>query len=267
MSISVSSKRGLFTVLVSLLIAAAGCSNDPGSDLLGSRGTVQVSANGTGDFFRIQDAIDGSSPGTLIKVSPGMFQERLVLTRKMMIVGSGPSTVVRAPVASSAVLEIRGTSDVVVENMIFSGPQDGIVVRDSSSITISGVDASGNGEDGIDVRDSSGVSISGTFNGNGDRGVRIRDGSSGVTVEASEITENAGNGVRIRESSDSSVRMSNVSGNGDDGIEVRDSTGIEITDNSISDNIGFALRIENVPDIVLQDNALSGNTEGEVRED
>ena len=269
-------QKSLFPILLIFVAAFTGCSDGP--DILGS--PAVAARSGAGDFSTIQGAIDASPPGSTIQVMQGRFQEQIVVAKNLFLVGSGPATIIEmggAKVAfpdelsdnSSAVMVIRGSEScgTTVENMTFSGPEDGISVRNTCNITIMAVDAFGNGDDGIDIRDSDTVTVSGMFNGNGDKGVQVRDGSTGVIIQGSQINDNAGDGARIRESAGSAILDSTVSGNGDDGIGVRDSSGIEIMGNTITNNTEFGIRIVNSPDTDMANNTMSGNGDGDVRED
>ncbi len=60
-----------------------------------------------------------------------------MVTKSLTVVGSGTATLVQmqgAPVAfpDEAVVEIRGASSVTISNMSITGPQDGILVFNSS---------------------------------------------------------------------------------------------------------------------------------------
>jgi len=275
----ISTARTRTCLIASVMVwIAVGCSNSPDGGMTGSAGTLDVDPTGGGDFDTIQGALDAASPGALIRVGVGTFEGKLVVSKSVRIVGSGVGTVLRASGTpqsfpdesgddSSAVLEIRNASGVVVENLSFSGPEDGIAVRNSTGITIRNVDASGNGDDGIDIRGSQDVTVSGTFDNNGDKGVQVRDGSSEVTVDSARMTGNGGKGIRLRDSTDCSLTRSTSSSNLDDGIVVRDSSGITIEQNTSSNNMGYGIRVRNSPTTVLQANTTQGNRDGNFRED
>lgn len=267
-------------VAVVSLFLAVSCTDDPVGGVLGSGRTVTVTAAGTGDFASVQQAIDESPAGTRIEISGGAIDGQVIVGKRITLAGIGTGVTLRmqgapSPVpdesasgaSSSAVLVIRNTSDVVIENLSLSGPQDGLQIRNSTRITAIGIDASNNGDDGVDVRESSNVSISGVFSGNGDVGVQVRDGSADVLIDNSTADSNIDRGVRIRESSDVLLQMSSIAGNGDDGVLVRDASGVVVQDNTITGNAGYGLRIRNSPDTVDQGNSLSGNTQGDVRLD
>ncbi len=261
-------------LLAGLLLLSVGCSSD---DPVGSgSGTITVSAAGTGDFTTIQAAVDSATIGTRIVIQPGTYVERVTVFKSVTLTGSGAATELRMagapnPISdesgpgSSAVLIVSGTSDVVIENVMLTGPEDGIQVRNSRRVVIRGVEASGNGDDGVDVRSSSDVSISGVFSGNGDQGVQVRDGSARVVIDGSTAETTVDRGVRIRSSSAVELLGSTSRGNGDDGVQVRESTGVRVVGNTITDNMGYGLRIEASPDTLNQDNVISGNAEGDLR--
>jgi parallel beta-helix repeat protein len=266
---------GSTSVLFGLMVLINGCSGGSGDAIFSDpTAVIQVDQSGAGDFTTLTDAVEQSPAGALIRVGPGRFQERVLLSKSLRIQGSGPSTIIEMlgsatpdPTDSNtrAVLELIGVSDVVLQDMRFSGPNDGLLVRNSSNVTLINIDASGNGDDGVEIRGSSNVTISGTFTGNGDKGISIREGSSNVTVENAQITGNVDNGLRFRESSVGVLRSSNISGNGDDGVLVRDSSGFVIRTNMITNNAEFGVHLRNSADTTIEGNTIQGNVEGTIR--
>ena len=261
--------RLLVLVLLGLLLGTS-CSDSANGVTGGGGDVLVVSNNGGGDFGSIQAAVDAAHSADLVHVRSGSYAERVVVDKTLTIVGDGPGSMVTAdavaPLPGSlasdwAVLVIRDTFNVVVEDLSFSGPEDGIIVRDSSDVTLGNVNASGNGGNGVDVRSSMNVTVSGTFADNGDHGVRVRDGSSEVVLESSKMTGNVDDGIRVRESSDVVVRDNSSSQNGDHGIEIRDSTGVEVVGNTANNNAGFGIRIRD-SDALVEDNITVGNQEG-----
>ena len=258
---------------VAVLFLPWGCSSN---DLLVPAGTVTVSTAG-GDFLTAQAAIDASPPGTRIEIV-GTVDGQVIVNKSVTLAGVAAGSTLRmqgAPVAapdesastasSSAVLIIRDTNGVTIENMTLSGPEDGIQIRNSTAITVIGINASNNGDDGIDIRSSSAVTVSGgTFSGNGDVGVQVRDGSDDVMISDVTADSNVDRGARIRESNDVSLIMANSTNNGDDGVLVRDMTGTLIDGCTITGNMGEGLHIRNSPDTVEQNNTVAGNSGGEI---
>lgn len=270
--------KALVWGVLALACLICACSSDGSGGITGSGDLVTVDPGGTGDFLSLQEAVQSVPSGSTVEIRPGTYTGRIVVSKSLRLVGTGAGTVLREQGAaqaspddssddSSAVLEIRGASGVVVENLSLSGPEDGIQVRDSIDVTIRNVDASSNGDDGIDIRGSSRVTVSGVFSSNGDTGVLVREGSIDVMVEASQAMQNTENGIRVRESSDCSIANSTASGNGDDGVLVRDSSGVRVADSNADDNLGYGIRVRNSPTTVLENNRTTNNREGGVRED
>lgn len=264
--------------VAAIIVLTVACSSDGSGSMTGVGDVVTVDPAGSADFAGVQEAITAVAPGSTIEIRPGTYVGKIVVDKNIRLVGMGGGTVLQAQGSSqswpddstddsSAVLEIRNASGVIIENISVSGPEDGIKILDSSNITVRNVDASNNGDDGIDVRRSTGITISGTFSGNGDTGVLVREGSTDVSVESSQMVQNTENGVRVRDCSDSSVSASNASGNGDDGVLVRDSSGIRIAGNTANDNLGYGIRVRNSPTTTLDNNQTANNREGSVRED
>jgi len=262
-------------VLSGLLALITGCTSDSRDPLLSDpTKLIQVDPSGSGDFRTLTEAIEQSPAGAEIRVAPGRYEERVLLDKSLRIMGSGPNTVIvdmglatPDPMDSNsrAVLELIGVNDVVLQDMRFSGPNDGLLIRDSSNITLINIDASDNGDDGVEVRGSSNVSLMGTFTGNGDKGISIREGSSNVTIEDSRITGNLDSGVRFRGSSGGVIRSSEISNNGDDGVRVRDASGFAILGNTIMNNVEFGIRLRNATDTLIENNTSQDNMEGDIR--
>lgn len=266
----------LITLTVLGLLLGTSCS-DTGDAVIGdgsSGDVIVVSNSGSGDFTTVQGAVDAADPGDVVQVRPGFYAERVVVDKDLLIVGEAGSSLSAEGVpplggsspGDSAVLVIRNTSDVVVEGMTFTGPEDGVIVRNSLNIELRDINASGNGSNGVDIRASVGVRVTGTFDDNGDHGVRVREGSDDVIVESSEMTGNADDGIRVRDSNAVTVRANNSSGNGDHGIEVRDSSAVALVENTANDNSGFGIRIRE-SDVLLKNNTTSGNREGDFFEE
>ncbi len=148
--------RLLVVVLLGLLLGTS-CSDSANGVAGGGGDVLVVSNNGGGDFDSIQAAVDAAHSGDLVQVRSGSYAERVVVDKTLTIVGDRPAPVVNADTvpplpntlpSDSAVLVIRDAFDVVIEDLSFSGPEDGIIVRDSSEVTLRNVNASGNGGNG-----------------------------------------------------------------------------------------------------------------------
>lgn len=256
--------------LVGLALGVSGCSSGAGGGLLGSDDSFDPSS-----ATSLQQAIDDASPGGTLSILPGTVSGQAIVDKPLRITGSGSATVLATPGTpmafpddsddSSAVLIIRNTSGVVIENMVLSGPQDGIQIRNSSDVTVTNVEARGNGDDGLDIRGSTGITVSGSFGNNGDRGIQVREGSSGVTIQGCILDGNVDDGLRARESSAVSVAGCMADGNGGDGIEIRETTGASVTGSTLQGNAEYGLRLRESPGAVQSGNTFAGNVEGDLK--
>jgi len=270
----VSSARLALTIALLAGITVTGCSD--GSPSARAGGSLTVGGN-QGDFSSLQSAVNAASDGDVITLQSVTLDEQVVVSKSITIVGNGGASLSLSgsPQAfgddssdtSSAALIIRDVSGVEIIGLSFTGPQDGIQIRNASDIRIVDVTVTGSGDDGVDVRASTEVSIQGRFESNGDRGIQIREGSSQVTVEDSVLAGNVDDGLRARESSAVTILRTEVSANGGDGIELRDIFGATVADSSMTSNLEYGLRIRSSSDVIRRNNSISGNGQGDVRID
>jgi len=257
------------TALALLLAAAIGCSGSDGE--LAGPSTLVVGPSG-GDYASIQQAIDAATSGGTILVRPGVYTEWLDVSKSLVIVGSGPATVVEYPAngpADSAVITAHDVSGLRIESLSVRAAQpdvDGIRLRDATSVVLRGILAAGNTQDGLDVRRSSGIEIvTGTFEDNLGDGIQVDEGSNSVAIVSSRAARNGGDGVKITLSGGVLVQDSVATQNGDDGILVRDSNRVELRRNSSTANAGWGVSVNNSPDTVLDGNTVVGNGAGDLK--
>jgi len=259
------------TVALSLLLlAACGSGSSTTTPATTGSGGLSTSPTAAGALSDVQRAINEAAPGSIVTIGPGDYAGRLVVTRSVTIVGSGAATVLRGiQGVDAAVIEVHGAADVVVADLVVSGPHEGLRIRESARVRVENVVATDNGHDGIDVRQSSDVVVVAcecTDNLSG--GVRVRDGAFDVLIDGCLVARNLDPGVEIRDALSVTVQNSTVAANLDCGIRVRDAAAIDLTGNDIVDNVDYGVRIRATPldpGIVRQQNTLTGNLEGDVR--
>lgn len=235
-----------------LALLAAGCS-DPGA---GPTGGGDVRGPDGTSYATLAEAVAAAAPASVITVGEGDFTGRLEITKPLTLRGAGPGTRLSArsrsdrPSDDSAILVIRNTSGLRLENLtVDGGPDNGVLVRDSENIELVNVASTGHAEHGLVVRGSRGVVVQGgRFSDNGDDGIRVRDGAADITVNGAEAAGNAGSGIRVRDSSGVSLAGNTASGNGEWGIRVENSGvvngGTLASDNVLDGNTRGALRVE-----------------------
>lgn len=94
------------------------------------------------DFTTIQAAVNASSPGTLIQVCPGNYQEQVVINKRLTIVGvhfqnenqaiikpapAAPNTTsLFSGAAIAAIVLVNQTSSVILDNLTIDGSTNGV---------------------------------------------------------------------------------------------------------------------------------------------
>lgn len=102
--------------------------------------TIVVASDGTGDFSSIQDAIDYALYGDTVKVSPGLYAERLVITGKdiSLISLQGADRTIIEGSSTGPVLSLCNLRSMAkVEGFCFqNGPKGGIYCAQASPLLI-----------------------------------------------------------------------------------------------------------------------------------
>jgi len=181
----------------------------------------------------------------------------------------GPGTVGRV-----AGVFIDGASGVTVKRCVITGFEaavgdNGIFVRDSSAVTISGTKVTGNAGQGIVLqRSDDGVVMGNRATGNGANGIHTTE-SDGVIVSGNTVTGNAEHGIHILWAEGGTVVANTSRSNGSlakggGGIVISASTQILVTGNTAVENTiaaGIALGIGTTASTVV-DNTSNRNAVG-----
>jgi parallel beta-helix repeat protein len=257
--------------LILVVACVPGCSSDSDGGVTGPR-TIEVGPGAGADYASIQEAIDAAPAGSTILVQAGSYIEAVAVSKSLTLTGAGPSTVVEYPAggpADAAVIVVRDAGGVRIEDLRVSSSDpdvDGIRVRDSASVVLDSIVASGHSQDGIDVRRSSDVEIvSGTAEMNAGDGIQIDEDCTGVTIRSSRSAANGTDGIKVVQSTDVVVEDSTFTQNGDDGILVRDSAEVRLVGNASTDNLGWGISVNDSTDVLLDGNTLTGNQAGDFK--
>lgn len=169
-----------------------------------------IQVNAQGEYCTIQDAIDAAPSGATVSVPPGVFTERVIVVKPLVITGAGVgsmgSTVLYGPATTTAALEIQA-SNVDVGGFLIGGPSGGVSVSGAGTgIMLHDLVIDGSTGFGISVLESAvtldGVSISGVTLGAGagreGHGVRASSNAQ-VNVLASYVGGCAGDGIHLEE--------------------------------------------------------------------
>jgi len=105
----------------------------------------------------IQEAIDNTVAGAMICLGAGEWEENLVITKRVTLVGAGSdNTTIRGKI-DRPVIEVRGDAEVGITNLKITkskGDQNGITISGDASVIIDDCSISENGWNGIEVENS-----------------------------------------------------------------------------------------------------------------
>jgi len=171
----------------------------------------------SGDYESIQAAIDAAYPGDTIVVHSGTYNERLNVTKPLVIRGMNTG-------AGMPVVDAEGKNSTVILNA------DGIVLE--------GLYLTGAGswpESGIKVNSDDNIIVRVNVWENKWVGIYLR-GCSNNTIAESISCNNGNDGVMFYRSTGNTFRNNVVGNNGDDGVQFLNSGDNEVTDNVICNN-------------------------------
>jgi hypothetical protein len=235
------------------------------------------------NFATIQQAIDASPAGTIIKICPGTYKEQPAISKALNLQGlvyAGTDRVIIAPPVGGVVAQtVDISTGVALAAQMW--------VHDTTGVSISNITVDGTGNNLTDCTNLAGIlyeNASGVVNhvavrnetlGTGLEGCQSGQGvyvqtatgnTSTVTVENSSVHSYQKNGIVGREAGTSLTAMTNfVQGSGvvpsgnaaQNGIELAYGAKGKISSNTVADNIYGDTTVADSSDILLYDAAES----------
>jgi len=233
------------------------------------------------DFPAIQAAVDAADEGDIIIVSAGLYQENVVIAKRLTLQGAGADQVtIAAADPSRPTLVVRLAQGVIVQgftitggyggvrtesraqaaltaNRIVGNRWDGVEIRGPAQATLENNEISSNGDDGIDVWDYGQATI--TKN-------KIFGNWKGVSIWAfaqADLKENeiSGNsiGALVWVGAQASFIGNKISGNHGHGLEIRDAAQVLIQTNEITENLDDGVLLAGEAKAELRDNKIINN--------
>lgn len=188
-----------------------------------AQGTIYV----PGDYATIQDAIDAASPGDTVYVLSGTYNENVSIEKSLTLEGEGKNNTIISTMSVAPIIDIRGTSNVIIRNLtIKNDGREGVYIRNSSDISL--------------VNNN----ISGVYR----ECVRI-EGSTDISIVGNSINASTRTGMTLISTNDSTISNNMIFNNLQHGIYLSSSDNNTFTGNTISNNsragIFFALSSNN----------------------
>ncbi len=219
------------------------------------------------DFPSIQDAVKSASPGDSIIVKDGTYNENIAIDKPLTLKSSAGAdiTFIVASSEDKPVIRVSGTGGVEVSGFSLTGSkaagiqlmnvkdalitnntaiknESGIVVENSSGVTIKGNTANHNEVYGIYMSSAiAGAIENNTVNANNDKGLYMIN-SKGNRVMNNNVNLNTWNGITLFASHDNTVRGNNVLRN-TFGIVISDSNNNDVAENTTLPNFFIILPI------------------------
>ena len=172
--------------------------------------TLYVGGNGSGNYTRIQDAIDDASDGDMVFVydNSSPYYENVVVDKSINLIGENRNTTVIDGDGIRDVVYISADwvniSEFTIRNSGESWGYAGIAIR-SNYNTITCNNIKGNNGDGIDLYDSSSNNITGNIiSSNKEYGINLESSSSN-NITGNIISLNKEYGINLWSSSNNSI--------------------------------------------------------------
>ncbi len=178
----------------------------------------------------IQAAIDAASPGDVICLAEGEWEENLVIEKSLTLRAAGiesePQAVIRSAREDWPVILIRSQEPIEVT-------VQGLKITGAFGAAFTGVDIYA---DGISVHGKATATIdNNTIRGNGRFGILMLS-SSQATITSNTLGDNGRDGIRMWHSSQAAIEGNTISGNGSSGIVMLSSSQVTIANNTIFGN-------------------------------
>ncbi|EMR75387.1 parallel beta-helix repeat (two copies) [Thermoplasmatales archaeon SCGC AB-540-F20] len=210
-----------------------------------SGNTLYVGGNGTGNYSKIQDAIDNSSNGDTVFVydDSSPYYENVVVDKSINLTGQDKDT---------TIIDCNESGDVIYVT--------------ADWVNISGFKLQDGQHGGYPYNDA-GIEISSNFNtitgntiSNNHYGIRIYN-SCNNTIKNNNISYSDYDGLFLRISSNNTIRGNNISNNWIGGIYLLYSTNNTITGNKITSiyDYGIGLRYSSNYNIIYHNNFFNNN--------
>jgi parallel beta-helix repeat protein len=225
-------------------------------------GTVFVDDDGSGNFTKIQEAINASEIGDVIVVQNGTYPENLVVDRSVVLKGE-ENPVVKGSGLSDPLVTIT-SEKVTLEGITFTGSLNdssdfGAVLVLADGCKILNNTISGSSGHGLCLRDSRDHIISGNLIQDSLKvGIRL-DGANFSRLTANEIYRNKESGIFMENSQQNWVSDNGVWRNGADGIVIFTSLRTELTSNAIHNNSENGVYLSEANNSALMGNRIRDN--------
>jgi parallel beta-helix repeat protein len=222
-----------------------------------SLGTI-VDASGGGDFRSVQKAIEAAKADDTILVRPGTYEEKLVVSKPLNIVGDGPREAIIVKNGESNVLLWTAPSGKVSGLTLLQtggGEAFGIDI-DGGSLLLENNDISSQSYASVGIRNGAAPTLRKNIIHDGAQsGIFVYDGGGGL-IEDNEIFGNTYANIQIKGGSDPVVRGNRIYNGKEGGIFINEQGKGRIENNDIYGNTLANVQIKDEADPVVTGNRI-----------
>ncbi|HWQ65097.1 MAG TPA: right-handed parallel beta-helix repeat-containing protein [Methanospirillum sp.] len=252
------------------------------------------------DFTRIQDAIESASPGKIIQIDPGTYEEQVIITKPLTLTGkkgeekplisageNGSALLITASQVNLNRLQITdakndgndliaavsgtGIRDLALEECEFSKSQNGLIVSGSENITITACNITNISRNGISLTTTNDIRIIQTRISECKTDL-IGENLTRLFIQKTQINDAEERGVFFDGIADSEIRGNIIAGNSKalpdtspspgDALRLDSARNVTITENQIVSNLGVGFRLDKPARITVTNNTLRNNAAG-----
>jgi len=229
--------------LLSLISTMSLASHEPIPHPLLMNGTIlYVGGSGPGNFSTIQDAVDNASEGDIVFVYSGFYEENILITTSIQLIGMENSTTIIDGGGSDTVVSISA-DDTIIQGFSIQNAKDD---ANSAGVKISIADNVFIVENIIQNNRGLGILLQGP-------------GTSGVKIMRNTIRNNS-YGIYLFDSPQTLVLANNISNNGE-GVYVVGSYASALVNNTIASR-ELGIHLESTYNFVVFGNWVVNNANG-----
>lgn len=203
---------------------------------------LYVGGSGPGNYSKIQDAIDDASPGDTVFVYSGLYEENIIISTSIHLIGAGKNTTVIDGKRYSSVIVISA-DNTHIQNFTVQNAKDDI---HSAGIEITGAGDVFLSQNIIQENAGFGISLQGPS-------------AAGTRVESNTIRNNS-YGIYVFNSPEVKITANTIYDN-EEGIYVIGSFASEIINNTVT-NRDLGIHLESTSTVLVWGNFVVNNANG-----
>jgi parallel beta-helix repeat protein len=217
-----------------------------------------------GDYATINAAISAAAPGSRISITPGFYDEGLIIDKPLEIVGDGSlgEVVIRAE-GKNAIL-FRAAKGIVSNLVLQQIGEGGFFCVDiqQGALELEGCDITSNSLSCVAIHGKAYPKLRGNKIHNGkENGIIVYENGQGL-IEDNDIFGNAFSGIEIREAGNPTVRGNKIHDSKQSGINVHKNGQGLIEDNDIFENAFAGIMIKEAGNPIVRGNKIHDGKEG-----